>query len=88
MRIEVTRTGGFTGIGRHVVLDTTSRPDGPRLEALAREITAEGANPDARGVPDGFHYEITFDDQAVRCMDPHITPAQRELLQTVLGEGA
>lgn len=88
MRIEVTRTGGFAGIGRSAILDTSGRADGPRLEALAREVTAQAPASGAHGVPDGFHYVLTVDDRAVQCADPHLTPAQRELIQTVLGEGA
>jgi hypothetical protein len=88
MRIDVTRTGGFAGIGRSASLDTTGRADGPRLEELAREIAAEAPRSGAHGVPDGFTYVLTLDGRTLQCADPHLTPAQRELVQAVLGEGA
>jgi hypothetical protein len=88
VRIQVSRSGGFAGIGRSAVLDTSGRPDGPFLETLAREVAAAAPRSGAHGVPDGFSYEITVDGRTVQCADPHLTPAQRELIQTVLGEGA
>lgn len=88
MRIEVSRSGGFAGIGRHAALDTAGRADGARLEELAREVAAQAPPSGAHGVPDGFHYKITIDGRTVECADPHLSPAQRELVQAVLGEGA
>jgi emfourin len=88
VRIEVTRSGGFAGIGRTAAVHTSGRADGPFLEALAREVTAQAPRSGAHGVPDGFSYEITVDGRTVQCADPHLTPAQRELITAVLGEGA
>jgi hypothetical protein len=87
MRISVTRSGGFAGIERRAALDTTGRPDASHLQALARDALATGRAGPARGVPDGFHYEITADGHTIRCADPHLTDAQRELVRTVLKEG-
>ncbi len=39
-------------------------------------------------MPDGFSYEITVDGHTVRCAEPHLTGAQRELASRVLREGA
>lgn len=91
MRVEVVRSGGFAGIPRHAVLDTAGRPDADRLETLARAAVAppaSGASGPVRTVPDGFRYEITAGDRTIRCADPHLTDAQRELITTLLGEGA
>lgn len=88
MRIAITRTGGFTGIERRAELDTSCRPDATHLEALAHRALAPGPDSPGRGVPDGFHYEITVDGRSVRLDEPHLTHEQRELIQTVLKEGA
>ncbi|MGK5641819.1 protealysin inhibitor emfourin [Streptomyces sp. URMC 126] len=88
MRIVITRTGGFAGIERRAELDTTGRPDATHLEALAHRALAPGRDAPARGVPDGFHYEITVDNRKIHLADPHLTEDQRELIRTVLREGA
>lgn len=88
MRIEVIRSGGFAGIERRAELDTTGRPDAAHLHGVAREALAQGAPAPDHGVPDGFHYEITVDGHTVHCADPHLSEAQRDLIQTVLKEGA
>ncbi|GAA2349745.1 MULTISPECIES: protealysin inhibitor emfourin [Streptomyces] len=88
MRISVTRTGGFAGIERRAELDTTGRPDARHLEALAHQAVETGQITASRGVPDGFHYEIAVDGRTVHCADPHLSDAQRELVRTVLKEGA
>ncbi|GHF34978.1 hypothetical protein GCM10010218_15190 [Streptomyces mashuensis] len=89
MRIVIIRTGGFAGIERRAELDTCGRPDATHLEALAHKALAPGREPlHPRGVPDGFHYEITVDGRSVHLADPHLTPEQRELIRTVLKEGA
>lgn len=87
MHIEVTRSGGFAAIERHAALDTAGHPDEDRLTALAEAaLTPAPARP---AVPDGFRYTITVDDtRSTRCADPHLTAAQRSLIQKVLGEGA
>jgi hypothetical protein len=87
MRIEVVRSGGFAGIARRAAVDTADRPDGPRLESLARAALA-APPPSGRPVPDGFTYDITAGDRHVHCSDPHLTAAQRQLITAVLGEGA
>ncbi|MFI9200459.1 protealysin inhibitor emfourin [Streptomyces sp. NPDC053048] len=90
MRIVITRTGGFAGIERRAELDTCGRPDATHLEALAHRALAPGRDvpPRHRGVPDGFHYEIDVDGRSVHLADPHLTQDQRELIRTVLKEGA
>ncbi|MDT9683025.1 hypothetical protein RND61_13230 [Streptomyces sp. TRM76323] len=96
MRIEVRRTGGFAGIERRAEVDTAARPDADAWQALAEAVLAEaapeeeaeGAARGAPGVPDGFGYEITVDGRTVRCAEPHLTGAQRELVSRVLREGA
>ncbi|MBH5334776.1 hypothetical protein IHE55_08200 [Streptomyces pactum] len=94
MRIIVVRTGGFAGIERRAELDTTGRPDARHLEALAHQAVETGTGAEAgpagspRGVPDGFHYDITVDGRTAHCADPRLTDAQRELVRTVLKEGA
>ncbi|MFG2297033.1 protealysin inhibitor emfourin [Streptomyces sp. NPDC048603] len=94
MRIEVHRTGGFAGIERRAEVDTEGRPDADVWQALAERALAP-LHPAApvpstghRGVPDGFSYVITVDGRTVRCADPHLTDAQRELITRVLKEGA
>ncbi|GGQ14927.1 protealysin inhibitor emfourin [Streptomyces roseolilacinus] len=94
MRIEVRRTGGFAGIERRAAVDTAGRPDADSWHALAGaalEGAGDGAGGAARGapgMPDGFGYEITVDGRTVRCAEPHLTEAQRELVSRVLREGA
>lgn len=56
--------------------------------AVHRDVVVESVRHTARGVPDGFHYDITVDGRTVHCADPHLTPEQRELIQLVLKEGA
>jgi hypothetical protein len=86
VRIEVVREGGFAAITRRGAVDTAAHPEGPRLAALAAEaFTAPSPHP---GVPDGFRYTITAGPRTIRCADPHLTSAQRELIMAVLGEGA
>jgi hypothetical protein len=86
MRIEVARSGGYAAIPRHAALDTAGHPDAGRLHALAEAALTPA--PPHPGVPDGFHYTITVDARTVSTADPHLTPAQRELITEVLGEGA
>lgn len=86
MRIEVVRSGGLAGISRRAALDTTGRPDAGHLHALAEAALAPGF-PSAP-VPDGYSYDITVDSRTVHCADPHLTDAQRELIQLLLNEGA
>jgi hypothetical protein len=88
MRISVNRSGGFAGIERHATLDTTGRPDAVHLHALARDTLTAGQGTPPPGVPDGFHYAITIDGHTIHCADPNLTDAQRELIRTVLKEGA
>ncbi|URN16007.1 MULTISPECIES: protealysin inhibitor emfourin [Streptomyces] len=92
MRIEVRRTGGFAGIERRAEVDTSGRPDADAWQALAgavlEEAAARGSARSGPGVPDGFGYEITVDGRTVRCAEPHLTGAQRELVSRVLREGA
>ncbi len=89
MRIEVVRTGGFAGIERRAAVDTAGHPDAPRLESLAAEaLSAPPPPPHRAPTPDGFSYAITADGRTTRCADPHLTPAQRELITAVLREGA
>ncbi|QES50239.1 hypothetical protein DEJ50_22840 [Streptomyces venezuelae] len=91
MRIHVVRTGGFAGIERQAEVDTSGRPDAEVWQALAERALAPdrtGAPGGRGGVPDGFRYVITVDGRTVRCADPHLTEAQRELITKVLKEGA
>jgi hypothetical protein len=87
MRIEVTQSGGFAGLSRRAVLDTTGRPDAFHLHALARDVLAAGRAPLGGGLPDGFQYDIDVDGAAVRCFEPDLTDAQRELISIVQKEG-
>ncbi|MGW8763256.1 protealysin inhibitor emfourin [Streptomyces sp. NPDC055815] len=83
MRIRVRRTGGFAGIERSAEVEVA----GPEWDSLTSTVLAE-SDGDAKGVPDGFSYEITVDGRTVRCRDPHLTDAQRTLVTRVLKEGA
>ncbi|MFF5972064.1 protealysin inhibitor emfourin [Streptomyces sp. NPDC012769] len=90
MRISVRRTGGFAGIERSAEVDTAGRADAAEWHALAASVLAESLDDEqaARGVPDGFSYEITVDGRTVRCRDPHLGEAQRALVTRLLKEGA
>ncbi|WP_329465299.1 protealysin inhibitor emfourin [Streptomyces sp. NBC_01431] len=88
MLIQVRRSGGFAGIERRAEIDTSGRLDAAEWETLAEVALAAGHAEPPRGVPDGFHYEITVDRRTVYCADPHLTDAQRELISRVLKEGA
>lgn len=87
MRIEVTQSGGFAGLRRRAVLDTTGRADAPHLHALARDVLAAGPAPLGSGVPDGLQYDIDIDGRKVRAYDPDLTEAQRKLIAIVQREG-
>lgn len=88
MHIQVKRTGGFAGITRRAEVDTTGRPDAATWHALAHEALSAGRGALPSGVPDGFEYEITVDGETVRCADPKLSEAQRDLISKVLREGA
>ncbi|MDQ0990834.1 protealysin inhibitor emfourin [Streptomyces sp. V3I7] len=88
MHIEVRRTGGFAGIERHAEVDTTDRPDAQHWQTLAEQALTPASPTPSRGVPDGFHYEITVDGKTIHTADPHVTEPQRELISRVLKEGA
>ncbi|MFT2014830.1 protealysin inhibitor emfourin [Streptomyces sp. 796.1] len=88
MRITVTRTGGFAGITRRAELESAGRPDAARLEELARAALGEGSRSAPVGVADGFQYRIEVDGAPVYCADPKLTEGLRELIRTVLKEGA
>ncbi|MEV2199248.1 protealysin inhibitor emfourin [Streptomyces fradiae] len=97
MRIEVRRTGGFAGIERRAEVDTAALADASVWHALVEAALAEAAPAEAARsgpgggpsrMPDGFSYEITVDGRTVRCAEPHLTGAQRELASRVLREGA
>lgn len=88
MRIEVTRSGGFTGLPRHAVLDTADHPDAGRLHALAEAALTPPPPESHPPRPDAFSYSLTVDGRTVECADPHLTPPQRELISAVLAEGA
>ena len=88
MRIQVRRTGGFAGIERHKVVDTSGRPDAHEWQALAEKAVAAGRGTPPIGVPDGFTYEITVDGRTVYAADPRLTEEQRRLISKVLKEGA
>ena len=88
MRIEVARSGGFAGLIRRAEVETAGRPDAARLEALARTALADARGTTLRPVvPDGFVYRVSVDGEPFRCADPHVTPAQRALVQAVLEQG-
>ncbi|MGX5393835.1 protealysin inhibitor emfourin [Streptomyces anulatus] len=88
MRIQVSRTGGFTGIARRHEVDTGGRADAAEWQALAEEALDSARGTPPTGVPDGFLYAITVGDRTVYCADPDLTGAQRTLISRVLKEGA
>ncbi|MCK7627846.1 hypothetical protein MUU72_32955 [Streptomyces sp. RS10V-4] len=88
MRIHISRTGGFAGIERHAEIDTTDRPDAAEWQALADRAMSAAHTEPPTGVPDGFRYTLTVDGKTAYCSDPHLTDAQRELIDLVLKEGS
>ncbi|MEU7183999.1 protealysin inhibitor emfourin [Streptomyces celluloflavus] len=92
MRIEIRRTGGFTGIERRAEVDTSGRPDAGDWHTLTEQAVATAPGTPPAGVPDGFRYQITVEDQGhsrtVYCADPRLTDEQRALITRVLKEGA
>ncbi|MFB6983046.1 protealysin inhibitor emfourin [Streptomyces scopuliridis] len=89
MRIQVRRTGGFAGIERRAEIETSGLRDASDWRELAERAMADGADTPSAGVPDGYHYVITIDDdRTVHCADPGLTEAQRALISRVLKEGA
>ena len=90
MLIRVVRTGGFAGIERRAEVDTSGRPDASAWQALAGAALADGRGRSlpGTGIADGFAYEITVDGRTFHCADPHLSEAQRELIERVLKEGA
>jgi len=90
MRISVRRTGGFAGIEKAEEVDTEGLADAGDWQALAATVLAEPPVDEeaARGVPDGFSYEITVDGWTVRCRAPPLPQPQRALITRVLKEGA
>ncbi|MEU9253702.1 protealysin inhibitor emfourin [Streptomyces sp. NPDC048270] len=80
MLITVTRSGGLAGFEKLRALDTSGRADEAELEKVAQRAVAP--------VADGYHYRITVDDEVLDLQDPCLSDAQRELIRTVLGEGA
>ncbi|MEU6080884.1 protealysin inhibitor emfourin [Streptomyces sp. NPDC047108] len=88
MRIQVKRTGGFTGIPRNAEVDTAGRSDAQDWQALAERALAEGRDTPPVGVPDGFSYQVTVGDRTIYCADPRLSEAERTLITRVLKEGA
>ncbi|NEB67017.1 hypothetical protein G3I39_08105, partial [Streptomyces fulvissimus] len=66
----------------------TSLPDAEAWEELAARALETATPAPATGVPDGFAYQLTVDGRSAHFTDPHLTPAQRELVSRVLKEGA
>jgi hypothetical protein len=88
MRIRVIRSGGLLGMTRRAELETPGRPDAPELERLALDVVAEAPAGPVPGVPDGYRYIVTVDDdRTVEFADPGLSDAQLELVERVLGEG-
>ncbi|MEV7415399.1 protealysin inhibitor emfourin [Streptomyces sp. NPDC089919] len=79
MLITVTRSGGFAGVEKARELDTRGLRDAERWEELAHRAVAPR--------PDGFHYRITVDDEAIDLQDPYLSEDQRTLIQALM-EGA
>lgn len=88
MRIQVRRTGGFTGIAREAEVETSGRADAPEWQALAERALTGGQRTPPAGVPDGFSYRVTVDGHTVYCADPRLTDELRQLISRVLKEGA
>ncbi|KOU23437.1 metalloprotease [Streptomyces sp. WM6372] len=88
MLITVTRTGGFAGRERTASLDTEYRSDGAELERLAERALSGECPAGGQPVPDGFNYVVHVDGKLVELRDPYLTEEQRQLIATVLGEGA
>ncbi|MCJ1676494.1 hypothetical protein MTF65_03835 [Streptomyces sp. APSN-46.1] len=89
MRIRVIRSGGLLGMTRRAELETSGRPDAAELERLAREVLADTPPGPAAGVPDGYQYTVTVDDdRTVEFSEPGLSDAQSQLVERVLGEGA
>ncbi|WP_374103721.1 protealysin inhibitor emfourin [Streptomyces sp. ISL-86] len=85
----MTRSGGLPGIARRGELDTSGRPDAAELERLALDVVANTPTDAASGVPDGYQYVVTVDeDRTVEFTDPGLSDAQLQLVELVLGEGA
>ncbi|MFI6144554.1 protealysin inhibitor emfourin [Streptomyces sp. NPDC051109] len=88
MLITVTRTGGFAGRERTASLDTEYRSDRAELERLAERALSGECPAAGEPVPDGFNYVVHVDGKLVELRDPYLTEEQRQLISTVLGEGA
>ncbi len=58
-QIRITRSGGFAGISRTVVVDAAREAD--KVNHLATEL--EKLGPPGPGVPDGFTYQFIVDDE-------------------------
>ncbi len=84
VRIEVTRSGGFAGITRRVVVDTAQRDDAHDWVELAQR--AEEPAPDTPAVPDGFTWSIRVDTWHVVVGDGALRGPLRELAERALRE--
>ncbi|AOT58785.1 protealysin inhibitor emfourin [Streptomyces fradiae] len=76
----------------HALVEAALAEAAPAEAAPVGAAPAEAARSGPGGgpsrMPDGFSYEITVDGRTVRCAEPHLTGAQRELASRVLREGA
>ncbi len=62
VRVEVTRSGGFAGVSRHVVLDAATLPpaEASRVALLAEAVQRAGTAAAAPGGADRFSYDVTI----------------------------
>lgn len=94
MKIEITRSGGFAGVRRHVVVDSAGLPDDERraIEGLVQDATFFALP--ARltsGTPDAFQYDVTIERKGarhqVRVDDAAAPEPLRRLVERVLELG-
>ncbi len=87
MRIEVTRSGGFTGVTLRNAVETSSLgPRGEELERLANAARQAHVPRAALAHPDGLSYEIRIDGESYRMQDGTMPAEWSKLIEAVVTE--
>lgn len=83
MKVTVVRSGGFAGIQRRGVADSS---DDPLLAGLVARVDLDAVPPPGR-IPDQFVYDVEIDGKSASVGEAQLTGPLRELVHHVLGRG-
>lgn len=82
-RVEVRRSGGFSGVLRQGELDLDDDPQGPQVRQLLLHADLTALSPGAAR-PDRFVYTVTLDAWQLTLPEADLTPELHEVVRIVL----